>query len=503
MSFVKCKMSTERCVIVIAGVLQDQSFSHVCFIAENLSTLLPNFNYKIICKSSTEWESWLKEICTCYGWCHAKSPLIWKEIGLTRTTVTYIGGGYQFWELLHSYYNINVHLNKEDLDVLQEDLLFIYDVESKKCKCPNIVQKRRQIMIIGAGRSMCLELVPQLIMTKELWLSHGVVINLYDEPGCFFKVRKILKDAKGLKGGLDAVKVLYNIPDGLHDCDILIYLDVILKEEFEGTERWLQRNYKCIRELSMQINDYAPSHMKIIFCSMGPICFYVNVMHKLIKKLPKSNIVAVSSHYGLELTYVFAHSLGFTLKNLGCPPVWGYLGINHFVDIHHTIQKYDYYLPNKKALELSDTATLPVGVQRSQLRWLFYMTHDKTDPYKELFIRKSLAQYQVGRSDDFQKCRAVCDLLRLWYSKEIGDEIISLGISSDGSFGIPEELVFSQPVHLKVLEDQSRIWVPFKDFPMPNMPLNLFQNLVDTAVIIKEQIPTFEKRMKDFDSKKR
>lgn len=58
------------------------------------------------------------------------------------------------------------------------------------------------------------------------------------------------------------------------------------------------------------------------------------------------------------------------------------------MDIHHTVHKYDYYLPNKKALELSDTATLPVGVKRSQLRWLFYMTHNETDPYRELFIRK-------------------------------------------------------------------------------------------------------------------
>lgn len=47
---------------------------------------------------------------------------------------------------------------------------------------------------------------------------------------------------------------------------------------------------------------------------------------------------------------------------------------------------------------------------------------------------QALAEYQTGRSDDYQKCRAICDLLKLWYSKEgnIGDEIISLGISSDG-----------------------------------------------------------------------
>ncbi|XP_054001979.1 putative malate dehydrogenase 1B [Hylaeus anthracinus] len=372
-----------------------------------------------------------------------------------------------------------------------EDYAFnqAHDVENQKCKCLDGQEKRRKIMIIGAGRSMCPDLVSELILTKELWLTHGLVVNLYDEPGCFFKLKRILTDSKGIGVGLNAVKVLNNIPDGLNDCDILIYLDALSREEFESTDSWLKRNYKCIKKLSMQINQHAPLHMKVIFCSMGPICFYVNIMHML-TKLPNTSIVAVSSHYGLELVYPFVNFLGFTLRNFGCPPVWGYLGVNHFVDIHHMIKKCDIYQPNRRAIESNETVTLPIGVQRSELRWFFYLSHDKTDPYQNYSERKSLTQYQVGRSEDFQKCRAICDLLKLWYSKEerIGDEIISLGVISDGSFGIPQGLAFSQPVYLKVSEDQSRVWVPFTDFPMPYMPIEIFQNFIDTATIVKEKI---------------
>lgn len=103
-------------------------------------------------------------------------------------------------------------------------------------------------------------------------------------------------------------------------------LHIFFREEFEGIDNWLQRNYKSIEELSIQINQCAPLHMKVIFCSMGPTCFYVNILQTLVTQLPKTSIVAVSSHYGLELLYVFASSLGCTLRNFGCPPVWGYLG---------------------------------------------------------------------------------------------------------------------------------------------------------------------------------
>ncbi|XP_043788001.1 putative malate dehydrogenase 1B isoform X2 [Apis laboriosa] len=426
---------TNRCLTVIAGILEDPTFNHICFIAESLSTLLPNFHYRSISKSSLKWESWLKEICELYKWTHTKSPLIWREIGLSQTHVNYIGSSYQFWELLHKYYNITSYLNKEELDALQADLLIAHNVKRQKSKNSQVQEKCRRIMIIGAGRSMCPDLVSQLLMTKELWMSHGIVINLYDQPGCFFKLRRIFKDARTIGAGLNTVNIVESIPDGLKNCDILIYLDSFMREDNEGTDNWLQRNYKIIENLSTYINEYAPSHMKIIFCSMSLPCFYANIMLELVTKLSSTNIVVASAHYGLELIHTFVNSFGLTHQNFGCPPIWGFLGINHFVDVDHMIQKYDIYYPHKKTLN-SNKTIIPFRIKYSELRWFFYMSHDK-DPYKNHFKRKvyALVRYQVGRSEDFPKCRAICDLLKLWYSKKksIGDEIISLGIASDGN----------------------------------------------------------------------
>lgn len=43
-------------MIVIAGVLEDHVFNHLSFIAESLSTVLPNFYVRNVCKKSTEWK---------------------------------------------------------------------------------------------------------------------------------------------------------------------------------------------------------------------------------------------------------------------------------------------------------------------------------------------------------------------------------------------------------------------------------------------------------------
>lgn len=65
--------------------------------------------------------------------------------------------------------------------------------------------------------------------------------------------------------------------------------------------------------------------MKCIFCSMGPTCFNANALVKE-TKLDKNNVVVVSAHYGLEIVYDFTKSLNIPIKEISCPPVWGFLG---------------------------------------------------------------------------------------------------------------------------------------------------------------------------------
>lgn len=103
----------------------------------------------------------------------------------------------------------------------------MYDAVLKSLSVKSPTIKYCYITIIGAGKALCTDLVPQLITTTELWSINGIIINLYDEPGCFFKIKHIVKDVKAVGGGLYAARIIDNISDGLCDCDILINLDII------------------------------------------------------------------------------------------------------------------------------------------------------------------------------------------------------------------------------------------------------------------------------------
>lgn len=196
---------------------------------------------------------------------------------------------------------------------------------------------------------MCPDLVAQLATLQNI-NKNGISVNLYDSPGHFFKLKDIAKDAKGISGKICSIEIINALSEGLKECDLLIYLDhlqrfnflnfFILKvlnfffitknkypcrEELESTSAWLLRSHETIKELSKQIVLHASPHMKVIFCSMDPTCLYANALIKETKLNP-NNVVVVSAHYGLELLYNFTKSLNVSIKEISCPPVWGFLG---------------------------------------------------------------------------------------------------------------------------------------------------------------------------------
>lgn len=63
---------------------------------------------------------------------------------------------------------------------------------------------------------------------RELRLSRGIVFSLYDEPENFSKLERIIKDMKNVDEGLNAM-IIQDISNGLHDCDILIFLEDITR----------------------------------------------------------------------------------------------------------------------------------------------------------------------------------------------------------------------------------------------------------------------------------
>ncbi|XP_031332854.1 malate dehydrogenase 3, cytoplasmic-like [Photinus pyralis] len=167
---------------------------------------------------------------------------------------------------------------------------------------------------------------------------------------------------------------------------------------------------------------------------------------------------------------------GLNLSNIGGPPVWGYVGVNQFIDVKSAIVYSDMYRPYQRALKNKGGSTLPLGTVHPELRFLSYLIEDANEINIESIESRRTAQQLLNRHLVYSKVRATISVIKIWYAKEPTGDIISLGICSNGSFGIPAGLVFSQPSILK-----NNVWVPYEAFPTMEETKREILKLIDSS----------------------
>lgn len=136
------------------------------------------------------------------------------------------------------------------------------------------------------------------------------------------------------------------------------------------------------------INAFAKRNIKIILIDDGPVCFNATVLVEACTRIRISNIVAITSDVGLRHLTEASRQTGVPVKELGAPPVWGFIGVNEFVDLDSIVQYSEVYIPYKRAESDVKESTLPPGKTKAELRLLAYLIKDKEEILERVKKRK-------------------------------------------------------------------------------------------------------------------
>lgn len=238
--------------------------------------------------------------------------------------------------------------------------------------------------------------------------------------------------------------------------------------------------------LATVADEYAKPQLRVIFSCAEVSCLLAHILIRSTIKVKPYNVVCVTSDQSLQYLDAIKHVCKVEADSLSASPVWGFMSLDIFVDFRSTFFRADVCKPFRRALTAPKGSTLPLGTVCSQIRYLSHLIEDETQI--EALIRRD-------NELDGSKVEALLSLLRLWYGAEQEDSIISLGVCSDGAKtvclskrcinasvlgtnGIPEGLMFSQPVHLAA----KRRWKPFKEFPMRETSRKRVDRLVESVV---------------------
>lgn len=141
------------------------------------------------------------------------------------------------------------------------------------------------------------------------------------------------------------------------------------------------------------INAFGKRGLKVILAGDGPVCLNATVLVETCTRIRITNIVAVTSDVGLAHLTEVSKQTGIPVEHLGAPPVWGFVGINQYVDLDNIIHYSDVFVPFTRALRDVEGSTLPMGMTKPELRFTAYLLEDNTDKFKAVKKRQVLKNW--------------------------------------------------------------------------------------------------------------
>ncbi|CAB3236730.1 unnamed protein product [Arctia plantaginis] len=453
--------------IVVAGESQCVSFAECCLLADFLSQNLPDFCFDRVEIKVLDWQAWLRRINLKNKWHHVGSPLIWKEMLMAGSKPYYIGGAPQFLDYCYSYYKFDSLFGSDKFEELLKNSVQLKKkvaIERNLLKNAEInspVKSSKKAIIVtisGAGNpiSRCL-LVGLLEM--NVCFNSIAKIYIYDE-NCseefMLSLEKEYSFIENIYPG-KVVKYVRKIGIALTCSDLLIVLDHVPFENHMVIGEWLYENKKNMDKLSQLINASGSRNMYIVFPNMGPACFNATYLRQIVT-ITKDHIIVVTSDLGLEILPIAEAITDVPSRNMFCPPVWGFVGINHLVDIRSTIQRYDIFQPYSRFTKVKQS-TLKIGSLTPTLRYMEYLMY--FDESLWVKVAETKKKYPKGQPW-LSKSIAVLNLIKVWFFERNPNDIVNLGLHCNGSFGLKFDGIFSQPARL--VNDE---WVPASDFLLP------------------------------------
>ncbi|KAF7278262.1 hypothetical protein GWI33_008618 [Rhynchophorus ferrugineus] len=477
---------------IICGHPECIQFAHAIYVAQYLSDHLPNFKFKKNFIPKSKWSEFVLKLNKKNKWYLVKSPIIWKELTNWGSKPYLIGGLGQFWEYCYCYYGLETFISKENLKKLANDNLQYFEEEQN-----NILNRKfnQEIGIFGCSHNMLEHLIMELSGMPEFINGNGILFKLYDE---LLDEDKSYKNSKFLDGLIEnfemsgilhkncVAKAVQKEEDVIYNSDLIIFLEDFSRLEGEQENMFLKRCIERVQGLADSMNIKAKRSVHVIFCNDGPSCLLATLLIEYCASIIPSNIVAVTAYLGLPAINCVSKITNIEVSKISAPPVWGFIGINEFVDVGNIIFKANILCPFNRAITLPEGSTLIQGTIVKEFRMMSYLVSNLHNEIKKTMQRNNeCIVKKLHYKPYFAQLRSLMSLIKIWYSEDISDEIISLGVCSNGTFGIPSGVVFSQPA----VQDSRHRWVPFQKFPIMNEnTIDEINNLVKSTVSILSMV---------------
>uniref|UniRef100_A0A2K6K427 Putative malate dehydrogenase 1B n=1 Tax=Rhinopithecus bieti TaxID=61621 RepID=A0A2K6K427_RHIBE len=415
---------------VIAGRADCPYYAKTELLADYLQKNLPDFRIHKITQRPEVWEDWLKDVCEKNEWSHKNSPIIWREL-LDRGGKGLLLGGYnEFLEHAQLYYDVTSSMTTELMMVIAQENLGAHIEKEQEEEALKTCINPLQVWITSASAPACYNLIPILTSGEVFGMHTEISITLFDNKQAEEYLKSLVVETQDLASPvLRSVSICTKVEEAFCQAHVIVVLDESTDKEVFTLEDCLRSRVPLCRLYGYLIEKNAHESVRVI---VGGKTFVNLKTVLLMRYAPRvaHNIIAVALGVEGEAKAILARKLKTAPSYIKDVIIWGNISGNNYVDLRKTrVYRYESAIWG------------PLHYSRPLLNLIF-----DSEWVKREFVA-TLKLTATGRQcGGILAAHSIATTLKYWYHGSPPGEIVSLGILSEGQFGIPKGIVFSMPV---------------------------------------------------------
>eukprot|EP01015_Nassula_variabilis_P032915 TRINITY_DN780_c0_g1_i2.p1 TRINITY_DN780_c0_g1~~TRINITY_DN780_c0_g1_i2.p1 ORF type:complete len:368 (+),score=71.49 TRINITY_DN780_c0_g1_i2:87-1190(+) len=287
-----------------------------------------------------------------------------------------------------------------------------------------------KVTITGAAGNIGYGLAFMIGQGRMLGRNQPIDLMLLELPAVLDKAEGVMMELQdSALPLLSNIRATSDVKEAFTGCQIAILVGA--KPRGPGMERkdLLSANSKIFQEQGRALNEFADRNVKV--CVVGnPANTNCLIASHFAPNIPKRNFTALTRLDQNRALYQLANKLQTGVENIKNVIIWGNHSLTQFPDVNHG---YLEQHTNQKVITSLRSAI-------NDEKWIEQTFIPVVQKRGAEIIKKR------GTSSANSAANAVCDHIHDWLIGTQPGEYVSMGVISEGQYGIPKDIVFSYPV---------------------------------------------------------
>ncbi|XP_044749129.1 malate dehydrogenase, cytoplasmic [Coccinella septempunctata] len=310
-----------------------------------------------------------------------------------------------------------------------------------------------KVVVTGAAGQIAYSLLYMIAKGDVFGQEQPLILHLLDIPPMMGVLEGVVMELEDCAFPLLRQVVATAEPDvAFNDVSSAFLVGAMPRKQGMERRDLLAANVKIFKVQGEAIDKYARKDVKVLVVG-NPANTNALICSKYAPSIPKENFTAMTRLDQNRAQAQIAAKIGVPVRNVSNVIIWGNHSSTQFPDGSHAI------------VEING-AKKPVPEVLKDDNWLRIN-------FVETVQKRGAAVINARKmSSAMSAAKAAGDHMRNWFKGTEPGTFVSMGVVSDGSYGVPKDIVFSFPVTI-----ENKNWKI-----VPNLPVNDFaRKMLDTT----------------------